>query len=64
MMTDTEVTETVVQSVVTILDPQTVEAAVQFAMYFGFIGIAGGSFIGVACRAVMAVVHIFDKITK
>lgn len=57
MVTDTE-------TVVTILDPQTVEATVQLAMYFGFIGIAGGSFFGVACRAVMWVVHIFDKITK
>ena len=57
MVTDTE-------TVISILDTQTVEATVQFAMYFGFIGIVGGSFIGVACRAVIAVVHIFDKITK
>lgn len=52
------------ETVITVLDPQTVEATIKFAMYIGFIGIAGGSFIGVACRAVMSVVHIFDKITK
>lgn len=57
MLNDTE-------TVIAVLDPQTVEATIKFAMYIGFIGIAGGSFIGVACRAVMSVVHIFDKITK
>ena len=47
-----------------IFDPETTEATIQFAMYIGFIGIAGGSFIGVVCRAIISVVNIFDKITK
>lgn len=40
------------------------EAVLQFAFFAGFIGIGFGAIIGVACRAVVAVVHIFHKITK
>lgn len=46
------------------ITPETVETTVQYAVYIGFIGIGFGALIGVACRAVMSVVHIVDKIFK
>lgn len=47
-----------------IFDPETAETVIQYAIYFGFIGMGFGAIIGVACRAVIAVVNIFDKIIK
>lgn len=46
------------------INPETVEIIIRYAMYIGFIGIGFGALIGVACRAVMSVVHIVDKIFK
>lgn len=46
------------------ITPETVDTVIQYAMYIGFIGIGFGSLIGVACRAVMSVVNIVDKIFK
>ncbi len=47
-----------------VFNPEAAETVVQYAMYFGFVGMGFGAIIGVACRAIMAVVNIFDKITK
>lgn len=46
------------------ISPEIVETTLEYAVYVGFIGMGFGAIIGVACRAVMAVVNIFDKITK
>ncbi len=44
--------------------PESSEITIKYAVYTGFIGMGFGAIIGVACRAVMSVVNIFDKITK
>lgn len=44
--------------------PEIVETTINYAFFVGFIGMGFGAIIGVACRAVMAVVNIFDKIIK
>ena len=66
MVSDPEIVDIIIQPLreIMLFDPETTEATIKFAMYIGFAGIAGGSFIGVLCRAIMSVVNIFDKITK
>lgn len=44
--------------------PETAETVIQYAVLSGFIGIGFGAIIGVACRAVMSVVNIFEKFFK
>lgn len=44
--------------------PETVETIIHYAFLIGFIGIGFGAIIGVACRAVMSVVNIFEKFFK
>lgn len=44
--------------------PETAETVIQYAVLSGFIGIGFGAIIGVACRAVMSVVSIFEKFFK
>lgn len=44
--------------------PETVEIVIYYAILVGFIGIGFGAIIGVACRAVMSVVSIFEKFFK
>lgn len=44
--------------------PETAETVIQYAILSGFIGIGFGTIIGVACRAVMSVVNIFEKFFK
>lgn len=39
-------------------------AVVQNAVFIGFIGMGVGGFIGVFCRCIMAVIGIFEKVTK
>ena len=44
--------------------PKTAEMTIQYAIFVGYIGIGFGAIIGVACRAIMSVVNIFEKFFK